>query len=444
MARKNHVLVIGAGLSGLSAALRLVETDNWVTLISKGIGGLPLSPGTLDVLGYLGEDPVHEPLAAVSQLPPWHPYQRIGAENITAALTWLVSYLPQLYAPRQAGQALENSWLPTAVGTARPSGVAPLSAQNALLRDGMKLLVVGIRQFKDFPATLIADNLARSNRVQVSARAIEISLDARGLADVKGTDYARALDSDSQLMKQFAEQINAAAEPGETVLVPALVGLNPQTFPAFAAQVTNPVAEVPTPPPCVPGERLNNALTDLLVAARVDMRNNARVTGVTSDGGRIATVTVARAGGNDNIKVDAVVDAAGGFASGNLSRDSYLAMHEAIFDLPLFTPPVPEKPGIHAIDTRQKTLVEQILSSGILVNDNMQALRPATEGGDFDTVAFENLYVIGEALAGTNPASEISGEGLALGSMWSACEAINAVNAGKPGNAVNAGKGEVK
>ena len=115
---------------------------------------------------------------------------------------------------------------------------------------------------------------------------------------------------------------------------------------------------------------------------------------------------------------------------GNLTRDSYMALHEAIFELPLFTPPAAEKTGIHSIDTRQKTLVEQLLSSGIMVNEKMQALRPATEDSEFDALAFENLYVIGEALGGTNPASEISGEGLALGSMFKACEAINAGKGG--------------
>lgn len=432
MTRKTHVLVIGAGLAGLSAALRLAETDNRVTLISKGIGGLPLSPGTLDVLGYREENPVATPFSGWEHLPDWHPYRRIGAESVARAVDWLARHLPMLYPEVASVGQSQNSWLPTAVGAVRPSYIQPLTCQNAVLQDGMKLLVVGIAQFKDFPAALIADNLTRSERVQVSARAIEISLDARGLADVKGTDYARALDSDSQLMKRFAEQINAAAEPGETVLVPAVVGLKPETFQTFATQVNHPVAEVPTPPPCVAGRRLNDALLDLLNEARVDVRNNATVTGVTSANGVITAVTVARAGGSDNIKVDAVVDAAGGFTSGNLSRDSYMALHEAIFELPLFTPPPAEKPGIHAIDTRQKTLVEQLLSSGIMVNEKMQALRPATEGGEFDTVAYANLYVIGEALAGTNPASEISGEGLALGSMFRACEAINA------------GKGELK
>lgn len=55
-----------------------------------------------------------------------------------------------------------------------------------------------------------------------------------------------------------------------------------------------------------------------------------------------------------------------------------------------------------------------------------------TEDGELDTLVSENPYVIGETLGGTNPASGISGESLALGPMPKACEAISA------------GKGELK
>ena len=44
--------VIGAGIAGLTAAIRLREAGHQVTLMSKGIGGLQLSQGSIDVLGY--------------------------------------------------------------------------------------------------------------------------------------------------------------------------------------------------------------------------------------------------------------------------------------------------------------------------------------------------------------------------------------------------------
>ena len=49
------VVVIGAGLAGLSAAIKAADAGLSVTLITKGVGGIQLGPGTVDLLGYRPE-----------------------------------------------------------------------------------------------------------------------------------------------------------------------------------------------------------------------------------------------------------------------------------------------------------------------------------------------------------------------------------------------------
>ena len=44
-------VVIGAGIAGLAAAIRLVRSGASVTLVAKGEGGLQLGTGTIAVLG---------------------------------------------------------------------------------------------------------------------------------------------------------------------------------------------------------------------------------------------------------------------------------------------------------------------------------------------------------------------------------------------------------
>ena len=51
------VVVIGAGLAGLAAAIKAADAGLSVTLITKGVGGIQLGTGTVDILGY-GPDPV--------------------------------------------------------------------------------------------------------------------------------------------------------------------------------------------------------------------------------------------------------------------------------------------------------------------------------------------------------------------------------------------------
>ena len=76
-------IVIGSGLAGLTAALRLAKGGKTVSLISKGPGGLQLSQGTFDILGY-SPDRVSDPLDAPAR-PRWPLDPEAAAANPTHA-----------------------------------------------------------------------------------------------------------------------------------------------------------------------------------------------------------------------------------------------------------------------------------------------------------------------------------------------------------------------
>lgn len=92
-----RVVVIGAGVSGLVAAIRLARAGARVTLLAKGTGGLQLSQGTVDILGY-GPQRVERPLEALAGFAdanPGHPYAFLDAELVGAS----ASYLAELVGP---------------------------------------------------------------------------------------------------------------------------------------------------------------------------------------------------------------------------------------------------------------------------------------------------------------------------------------------------------
>ena len=66
-----RVVVIGAGVSGLVAAIRLARAGASVSLLAKGTGGLQLSQGTADILGYAPErvERIFEPFYQVDGSP---------------------------------------------------------------------------------------------------------------------------------------------------------------------------------------------------------------------------------------------------------------------------------------------------------------------------------------------------------------------------------------
>ena len=74
------------GSASDAAALRLARGGASVTLVSAGVGGLQLSQGTLDVLGY-APDRVLRPFQALDAFGaarPEHPYATLGAAAVRA------------------------------------------------------------------------------------------------------------------------------------------------------------------------------------------------------------------------------------------------------------------------------------------------------------------------------------------------------------------------
>lgn len=113
------VVVIGAGLAGLTAALRLARAGKTVTLTTKGPGGLQLSQGTVDIMGYT-PDRVSAPLDAVAAVADGHPYASVGAAAVSAAVSWLADELARsswwatpratTTSPRRSARCARRRW----------------------------------------------------------------------------------------------------------------------------------------------------------------------------------------------------------------------------------------------------------------------------------------------------------------------------------------------
>ena len=409
-----NVVVIGAGLAGLVSALRLRRAGAEVTLVTKGIGGLQLSQGTIDVLGYAPErvERPYEAIPGYAEANPAHPYATLGADAVRAGVDYLRELVPDLL----EGDGATNYQLPTAVGAVRPTAVPQPSMVAGHCTDGAQVVIVGPRELKDFYPGLIADNLSRGELPgggAVRARAASFSLPARaGEVDSTGVNYARALDS-AAYRASFAAAIAPLVRGSETVGLPAVLGLDdPDAWRDVAERIGRPVFEIPLPPPGVPGMRLNQRLTRLAKDARVRYILGSAVTGLTTAGGRVTGLTYAVAGGERTVAADAVVLAAGGFESGALELDSYGTVRETALGLPVV--------GAEGDDLLHGDFwgrEQPLFKAGLAVDRDMRVLN----GAD---VRFPNLYAAGGILAGAIRWHDKSGEGVALGSAVRAADAI--------------------
>ncbi|MDO5721814.1 MAG: glycerol-3-phosphate dehydrogenase subunit GlpB [Actinomycetaceae bacterium] len=413
-------VVIGAGIAGLTAALRLRELGHRVTLISKGLGGLQLSQGTIDVLGY-HPNRARNPLEVIEngQFPAEspegkHPYAVIDPKCVRRGVEYIAQVLGEKYL---VGDVTKNVILPTAVGAMRPTCLVPPSMKNGDLDLGNRLLIVGIRQLKDFYPQLVADNLSRSELewgIRPQARAAMIDFEFRpGEVDSSGLVIARALE-DPQTLRAFVNTIRPHVEPGETVGLPAVLGVHGEgVWEEVQRQLGHPVFEIPLPPPSVPGMRLNQALTQKVKDARIRFMLGTEVTGVESQGGKVTHVLTDTPGGGRRLAADYVVLAGGGFESGALTMDSYGKVFERALDLPVTGGELPDL--IHGDYWGDQQALFRV---GVAVDKDM---RPLDRAG---AVVYENVRVIGGTIAGAMRWQEKSGEGIALASMIAATDSI--------------------
>ena len=407
-----EVVVIGVGMAGLVAALRLAEGGKRVRVLAKGVGSTHLTGATVDVLGY-APDRVLSPAAALPEFiasHPDHPYARIGIEAIGEAVAWLKGHLVN---PRYVGDLSRNFRLPTAIGVPRPSAVVPQTMAGGDVSRGGSFAIIGLPALKDFYPALVAGNLALAGE-DVEARAVPVALQLDGRVDLAPPIYARRFDH-PDFRAALASSLRGRLGADEVVGLPAVLGLADaeQAWEELEARLERPVFEIPTLPPSVPGLRLFEALMGAVRRAGVRVVIGAPVVGADTDGNRVTGVYTDAANGRRRYPASHVVLASGGWAAGGLEMDSRWVAHETVLGLPVRGLPVGASRFLPDYLDHQP-----LATAGVAVD---RSLRPVGADGE---VVFTNVRVAGGTLAGAAPWKEKSGDGLSVSTGYSAAASI--------------------
>jgi glycerol-3-phosphate dehydrogenase subunit B len=413
------VLVIGAGLAGLAAATRLAEGGAKVMVLAKGVGATHLAPGTIDVLGYAGgrDGIVERPGEALGALDYGHPYARLGADGVAAAIEWFKGQFDggPLAPYRYRGDLGRNVLLPTTVGAAKPSAVVPETMAAGDLRDDAAMLVVGFHVLRDFHAAYLADNVARFG---VPARAIVLDRRVDGRPEANSLGLARALD-DPRVRAEIAAEVGRGldgARPPARVGFPAGLGLEDPhgVWSDLQERLGRPVFEIPTLPPSVPGMRVHRTLRDRLRALGGRLIVNSEAVGPALSGDRVEKVVARAAGRMVEYRARWVVLATGGVASGGVELDSRWRARETVLGLPLADAPEPDAPRFSS-----RYFDDHPLNAlGVAVDDRLRPVEPGASR------VCENVLVAGATLAGARPWREKSGDGISLATGHRAAEII--------------------
>lgn len=411
--KKSNVIVIGAGLAGLTAAAAASEQAYNVTLLAKGAGTLAFGGGTIDVLGYFGGKCLHSPLLGLTELPEDHPYAKVGKAGVLEAIHNFQKLCVEANYPLD-GSPEFNMWVLTAAGTLKPGGLVPKTMNASDLEQADRIIVVTFSGLKDFYPALIINGLKRLSPYagkEFHTVSIETGL-AHG-RDVTVLDVARWFNTE-QGQDSFARQLAKQIPNNSYLLVPPVLGIEPnyKIWQQLQQWLNCRIIEMAAPPPAITGMRLRTLLLRVLRDRQVTIIEQAHVRKAEIKDGCCKSVTTKHFGRERIYEGDDFILATGGFLGGGLLAEPQQLI-EPIFGLPVAS-------TLAAGQTAQLGLLDAgtAFQSGVRVDSDMC---PIDAQGK---VLLTNVHLAGNILAGYDYAGEKSGNGVAVVTAYQAVKAM--------------------
>ena len=416
------LLIIGGGLTGLTAALKASSEGVDTTLVAATPGSLPFTSGALDLLGVYPAETKHfrsSPWDALNDLmerEPAHPYAVMGLGAVRRAWDDVIGRLergPLRYFRRPE----QNILLVTGAGTLKPTCAVPrtMAANVTAWERRLPTLVVGFDGLTDIAPEQVVQNLGDRWPGLRSTRVDPVPL-LDGPRRITPTLLCTEMENPG-FREKVAQQLAPRLDDARCVGLPAVLGLRDSDAAQDHLQqlLGVEVFELPMLTPSVPGLRLMSLLEDDLRAAGVTLLKGSTVEALVSDG---PLVTGARVRSGETVRMvrpDQVILASGRFLGGGMEAHRH-GVTVPLLDLNLDASPSRD-------DWHMATFLgapgHPINRLGVAVDRHLRPL-----GDDGKTPRFHNLRAAGALLAGHDWVREKSGAGVSIATGYRAVEQL--------------------
>ena len=413
-------IIIGGGLSGLTAGIALAKAGQHVALAAAGPSTLSYFSGSFDLLGYNAEGKaVSRPLDEIANLSASHPYAKIGAGNVAQLAAKAHSLLAEAGLSLK-GDGINNHFRITPMGVARP---AWLSLDDCLTweapqpskgdeKSPFNFQILNIEGFLDFPVEFVAYGL-RQMGAQVTTHTVALNIlqaNRKSPYETRATSIARLMDND-EILRDFAAEVESQIPNPQSqiaIVLPAVFGLSgSEPLQKLRSMMGVPVYVIATLPPSLLGMRVQNVLRKHFVELGGNIFHESKVTSGIISGGEVTSIA---SGYSETVTADNYILATGSFQSHGLVAD-YRKVSEPLFNLDI------DAASSRTGWTRPAIFESQpYMSFGVSTDSHLHPLRGAT--------AVRNLYAVGSVLSGHNALAQADGTGVSLITALAAAASI--------------------
>ena len=394
---KFDTIIIGGGLSGLTAGIELSHKGQKCLIVSSGQSALHFFSGSFELYGMDAD-----PFKAMESLSPQHPYSKIGLENVRALADGVKPFFKEMGIELKGEDGL-NHWRVTPLGLTKPAWLT-LDEYASIPSDGhipwKKVAILNIDGFLDFHASYIAAGL-EAKGVETVVKGIsmpELERLRHNPTEMRSANISKTLVGNS--VNTLAARINEHAKDVDAVLMPAVVGLTGcSDVIRLKEMVDRPLHFIATLPPSVPGIRLQMMLKKHFQKVGGTYMLGDSVTGGGFEGGRLNYITTQNHA-DVRFEADNFIIATGSFFSKGLVSDIN-GVREPIFGLDV-------KSADERSDWYKRNIFEAqpYMNFGVATDNSFHAL--------LNGAAVENLYAVGSVVGGCNSMKEGSGAGVAV------------------------------
>lgn len=385
---KFDTIIIGGGLSALTAGIRLQKERQHVAVIGTGQSTLHFSSGSFDLLGYNADGKeVTNPLEAMKALPENHPYHKLSnAESLANEAKSLLNEAGII----ANGDNVYNHYRLSPIGETVPTWMT----LNGLLKiDSGKLpwqdvIIANVEGFLDFHTDFLRNALEKmgANVTICQFTTPELENARRSPSEFRATTIGSYINNE-KAAQNIALELNKMPK-ADCIFFPAILGLSGDIADTIVRQaIKTPIYCIATMHPSLCGKRIADQLRRHFISLggehflsdtveRGDIKNN-----------RVAAVYTHNMV-DEPLEADNYILASGSFMSRGLSSN-YQEIWEPVFRVDVDA-------STNRADWHDPKFFnsQAFLSYGVHTDDKLHAMK---NGKPID-----NLYAVGSILSGNN------------------------------------------